>query len=359
MTKPPVENLALCTNFPSPKVINKPLLLSKLSKGKPSILHLYTGWGGCWPCAQFLDELAGSKEYGEKFNFILICCAGPGLAPVFGTRLQLKHVTNTVTLDQPQWGQLGCNGFIILDENGDVKLKKTLAFLQFRERAFQQVLELMNAMLSKSDTAFSAALKTKNYVMTGSGDTCDDDGEWSTEKASSSKCSNNNENGACDNSSGGKCGDGKSNQQSIQPLANIISVNVGVLDDEHELCANALARLSNDLNVDAVKNLFNIYTQHFTHEEELLDEHLYKSIANKRNKSPTGFSADANVRKSHYTDHARLLKCLKTEITRLESMKGGQCSISFVNKVLRDFENHANLYDDAYAESLSSVLNEQ
>lgn len=92
---------------------------------------------------------------------------------MFGTRLQLKHVTNTVTLDQPQWGQLGCNGFIILDENGDVKLKKTLAFLQFRERAFQQVLELMNAMLSKSDTAFSAALKTKNYVMTGSGDTCD------------------------------------------------------------------------------------------------------------------------------------------------------------------------------------------
>jgi len=108
--------------------------------------------------AQFLDALAGSEQYGSHFNFILICCAGPDLATVFADRLQLQHVLNTVAINQPTWGQLGCNGFIILDQKGHVKCNKTMAFMQHREAAFEQLIALMDAMLNSNESDFNAAL---------------------------------------------------------------------------------------------------------------------------------------------------------------------------------------------------------
>lgn len=106
-----------------------------------------------------MDACAGTKEYGPHFNFILICCDGPDLAKTFANRLKLTHVTNTVSLDQPKFGQLGCSGFIVLDQMGQVKCAKTMAFLQHREAAFEQMTALMDAMLNGADdSAFSAAL---------------------------------------------------------------------------------------------------------------------------------------------------------------------------------------------------------
>jgi hypothetical protein len=106
-----------------------------------------------------LDACAGTKEYGPHFNFILICCDGPDLAKAFANRLKLTHVTNTVSLDQPKFGQLGCSGFIVLDQFGRVKCEKTMAFLQHREAAFEQMTALMDAMLNDADdSVFQAAL---------------------------------------------------------------------------------------------------------------------------------------------------------------------------------------------------------
>jgi hypothetical protein len=71
---------------------------------------------------------------------------------------QLKHVLNTVAINQPTWGQLGCNGFIILDQKGHVKCNKTMAFMQHREAAFEQLIALMDAMLNSNESDFNAAL---------------------------------------------------------------------------------------------------------------------------------------------------------------------------------------------------------
>ena len=135
-----------------------------------------------------------------------------------------------------------------------------------------------------------------------------------------------------------------------------------VLDDEHNLCSLALTRLAKERSIQALQHVFDMYTQHFAHEEELLDLHLYSEAIAASTKT-SGFSGDGNARTSHFTDHKRLLKDVRTAILKLEGRRkeGSDTPIvelSFVNKVLRDFESHANTFDDAYAERLSAALGE-
>ena len=65
----------------------------------------------------------------------------------------------------------------------------------------------------------------------------------------------------------------------------------------------------------------------------------------------------ANQRRSHYADHERLLRDIREQL-RATQRGGGDGSVSraFANKVLRDFERHAEDYDLTYAEPLSNAL---
>ena len=65
-----------------------------------------------------------------------------------------------------------------------------------------------------------------------------------------------------------------------------------------------------------------------------------------------GFDADAGARKSHFTDHTRLLDALKAQAAR-----GGETvPAAFVDATLRGFETHANTYDDKYAARLAAAM---
>ena len=225
-----------------------------------------------------------------------------------------------------------------------------MAFMQHREAAFEQLIALMDAMLNSNESDFNAALTGIALTghETGSSNDAEPEGGWST--ATSPSCSE----GAC----GTKKQKEKGGIQTIQPLSDIVAVNVEVLDHEHSECALALTNLANTLTVETLKQVFHIYLKHFTHEEELLDQHLYHDIlCNDSSSKQNGFSADGNARDSHFSDHARLLNDLKQEIVRLERVKESTTSKEFVNKVLRDFESHANQYDDAYADRLSQAIN--
>jgi hypothetical protein len=50
----------------------------------------------------------------------------------------------------PRWGQLGCNGFIVLDGQKRVVSRQTAAFLQMRGLAFQHVEAILDALLAGS-----------------------------------------------------------------------------------------------------------------------------------------------------------------------------------------------------------------
>lgn len=88
-------------------------------------------------------------KYGDDATFVCVGCAGPELAETFGSRLRLKHCVNSYVSrnNMPRWGQLGCNGFIVLDGSHSVTCKATAPFLEVGETAFQHVEALLNAML--------------------------------------------------------------------------------------------------------------------------------------------------------------------------------------------------------------------
>jgi len=145
----------------------------------------------------------------------------------------------------------------------------------------------------------------------------------------------------------------------VAPLAYIQSVQVQVLDEEHEVCEAALQALQESPTVENAKAVLQVYSDHFAHEEALLDEHMWPVAAS--GKSAGGFDADANARKSHFADHGRMLANIRAVLMQValgSSGDGGDVEIKpeFVNQVLRDFEQHANKYDVMYAQRLSAAL---
>ena len=90
-----------------------------------------------------------AAQYAEAATFLTVCCDGPRLAEQFGSQLRLRNVTNTYVDDghRPAWGQLGCNGFIVLDGTHSVVCKATSAFLEVRELAFKHVETLLETLL--------------------------------------------------------------------------------------------------------------------------------------------------------------------------------------------------------------------
>jgi hypothetical protein len=48
----------------------------------------------------------------------------------------------------PRWGQLGCNGFIILGPNQEVVTRATSAFMQVRQLAFRHVETILTSLFN-------------------------------------------------------------------------------------------------------------------------------------------------------------------------------------------------------------------
>jgi hypothetical protein len=86
-------------------------------------------------------------RYGGSVSFVCICCDGQSLAETFGKNMKLAHCFNTVAASNPKWGQLGCNGFIVLDQRHSVVCKATSAYMQVREKAFKHVETLLDTLL--------------------------------------------------------------------------------------------------------------------------------------------------------------------------------------------------------------------
>jgi len=91
---------------------------------------------------------AWAHKYAAIAHFVCVSCAGPDLAREFRRRLRLSACLVTYLDDGhvPSWGQLGCNGFIVLDAIHSVACAETAAFLQLRELAFAHVEALVDAL---------------------------------------------------------------------------------------------------------------------------------------------------------------------------------------------------------------------
>jgi len=175
-------------------------------------------------------------------------------------------------------------------------------------------------------------------------------------KKKTSSCSSNN-GGGCSN---GNCSIEARNksEEAVPELADIVSVQNAELDRQHRLCADALEQLRLKGDTSSLKEVLRCYKMHFEYEENLLDVHLYKDIIGEKNQS-NGFSAADGARKSHYRDHERLISDIEKILSNIECNEedNNPClSSKFISEVLRNFERHANVYDDSYADALSTAL---
>jgi hypothetical protein len=149
-----------------------------------------------------------------------------------------------------RFGQLGCSGFIISDKKGYFVSRKTRAFLQYGELAFNHVEQILQKNFS--------LVPARHDVLAEEEKKADDDILYKNWVLPS-------------------CG----NQ---------------TMDDEHELCEGALSLMFLKPNVQTLTRVLEALTEHFQHEEKLM-----KQAGFGRPGEP--FSPFAN----HVMDHERIL----------------------------------------------------
>ena len=294
--------------------------------------------------------------------FICICCAEPALAFAFRDRLRLQSCHNCFLGSDdslPTWGQLGCSGFVILDSELRVSCPATAAFLDVQGAAFRDVEAKLRALLLLPDgDAAEASVPDDDS-------NADEDGvAGQRNQSSGGSCAS----GRCSlpTSGGGSCCEKTECGCVVDPLGDIQPTGVAAMDQEHEECARVLGELRDKRSLEALASVLRCLESHFAHEEQMLDESLYASAApssavgTKRKsvgdgdamggeeKGAKGFSAEAGARKSHYADHARMLRAVKGCLDDARDAPERLATDAFVDGLLRDFEAHASRYDDAY-----------
>mmetsp|Transcript_26388 Transcript_26388/g.36796 ORF Transcript_26388/g.36796 Transcript_26388/m.36796 type:complete len:176 (-) Transcript_26388:841-1368(-) len=100
-----------------------------------------------------MELWAGTDSFGESVCFLMVSLQGPGLARAFSERYRLSKVTNSFIekdWEMPNWGQLGCQGFIIFDEAGKVVVRRSERLVEVGELAFRDVeFQLKNLLSNK------------------------------------------------------------------------------------------------------------------------------------------------------------------------------------------------------------------
>lgn len=331
-------------------------------------------------------------------NFLCVCVLGSaqqgfGLAKEFANELKLTHVVNAFVENQgdmPNYGQLGCQGFIILDRDHKVVSAATSPFMQVRELAFLHVealidalcankpvpsicpgeyIELVTAPKSHPDLlgVRGICVQLAENDMVGIGMQTgplrgkmiqvpvtavqlvdEDESEDGGGDAETGGCGNGNcGGGKCDKA---ECGGGAEtctpeaqcdlDSEFVAAALNHVSVKVPAMDAEHDECSNALRKLTTDRSREALQEVFSCLKGHFEHEEALFEEFGFGNHVNE------AFSA----KKTHIEDHHRILDKLFRQVA--STAPGAAVKVCFIKEVLQDFQEHTSRYDVQY----SSVL---
>mmetsp|Transcript_10970 Transcript_10970/g.16387 ORF Transcript_10970/g.16387 Transcript_10970/m.16387 type:complete len:179 (+) Transcript_10970:196-732(+) len=101
-----------------------------------------------------MERWASISKFAGKVNFLMVCVGEQGLAYTFHKRYQLKKSLNGYIENQfemPRFGQLGCQGFIIFDQNAKMVLPKSAKYLDVHDRAFEDVEFQLETLLSKGE----------------------------------------------------------------------------------------------------------------------------------------------------------------------------------------------------------------
>jgi len=208
-------------------------------------------------------------------QFLCVCVESKAVAISFHNMFQFEHVVNCYIPSREYmpvgYGQLGCSGFIVSDKDGYFITRKSNAYLQYGELAFQHV----EALLSKLITTDTVTKVIPTTIT-----------------ASLSESTTNTTN----------------TEQILLPA----SVGVDSMDEEHKECTDSFNQLLGSPSFCNLKKLYNVLKSHFEHEEELIAK--FTSSNNGK------FSS----LESHKMDHNRILQVIISAMESLNEDDNGQ-----------------------------------
>lgn len=175
------------------------------------------------------------------------------------------------------YGQLGCSGFIVSDDQGRFVSRKTRAFLDYDQAAFRHVESLLAKLVVPKDDDDDAVVSSKRQK------------------------------GDLKNSEEKKSEDSTQIRDLKEKVKPPPSVGVDVMDDEHKECTECFNNVIENPSADNLKRLYDVLKLHFDHEEKLMEKYCAT------NKPTSSFSA----LDSHRSDHERILNIAREELDRV------------------------------------------
>lgn len=261
-------------------------------------------------------------------QFLCVCVDNQGVAFQFQSEFGFQHALNCWIPSRGYfpvgYGQLGCSGFIVSDKYGNFVSRKTKAYLDYRQAAFDHVEEILSKLLlvseaeAQRDTALvpprQLGIREEEEVIP-----TPEEEEKKTELETSS------------------------------------SVGVKSLDDDHEQCSIAISQLLKAQSVESLRAVLNELQNHFEHEEALMKEYNFGNASDEVN----DFSAFA----SHVKDHERILTMIRREINAVSlissacSKTKGCSSVPTVDKdlitdIVNAFHTHTEKFDVLYGDHI-------
>lgn len=287
-------------------------------------------------------------------NFLAICVDSQECARMFHKLFNFKNCVNGWISHpslMPDYGQLGCSGFIVLDGKGKCASRKTVSLLENGpEAAFMDVETLLTKLLPvvpsmgpipsghgyqvgsvllldglKGEPTLNGRKVVVEGFITASG-------RFSVKLV------------------------GGERMLSVLPcsLAPLPSeedfavrkpglTGCTVIDSEHAVCTDALnTLLTTPTSLHALEKAMAVLSSHFCHEEEILRAHKFGESS-----GSTAFSA----LDSHAKDHLRILAIGKTELSRVSdcvSTVGAEISVALAQA----FVEHARNFDACFEDKI-------
>eukprot|EP00929_Paragymnodinium_shiwhaense_P077690 TRINITY_DN40045_c0_g1_i2.p1 TRINITY_DN40045_c0_g1~~TRINITY_DN40045_c0_g1_i2.p1 ORF type:complete len:275 (+),score=60.48 TRINITY_DN40045_c0_g1_i2:273-1097(+) len=249
---------------------------------------------------------ASTKGFSTKVNWLMVCVevgkAGLRTAQQFGKQFSLPSCSSTLINgyiaeknELPKYGQLGCQGFIVLGPHGEFAMQRTVpCYLEKGKTAFRSVEKLLASLwnIQKDVAAVDPAV---------------------------------------------------SRPQAITPQASL-TTGVTELDVEHTALDELARELQATESVEVLKKLLALWRQHSEHEEELFEKF---DFGRHRTAGKEGGLAGT----ASHCEHHRLIAS-KMEAAVQESYVGFVASES-IAFLLTEMKRHVDIYDAAYAGKLT------
>mmetsp|Transcript_118619 Transcript_118619/g.186148 ORF Transcript_118619/g.186148 Transcript_118619/m.186148 type:complete len:364 (-) Transcript_118619:106-1197(-) len=359
-----------------------------------------------------MNSWAKSSNY--DCNFLCICVLGDrnavSLAKEMGKESGLTHCVNGFIDNQagmPQYGQLGCQGFIVLDSQHRVVSSATSPFMQVRDIAFKHVEALIAALcagrapprvcpgefveLIEAPSEYPKLLGQQAICIAQKEDLVNlafvsgsMRGKQIQVPTSKVRKLDGEDDDDDMNGTGGECGTGGCGQGSgcsQDPFAKsqCNQGNCGTPDcaSNGDCSSNGVRKIEKIERsfVDAALDLVSVQVPSMDEEHEECADALRRLAAEQSvnaleaviqclsehfaheealfEKYGFGGSGDDrfSAKKSHTDDHRRICGNMQKMVS---ATKTGLVPAQFIKEVLQDFHEHTSRYDKMYAEFMSS-----